>query len=258
MKTTLDWYKREANSYSLTKMRQILKKWDFKGAFMFIALCDTLVTLPNCFLDIENDPNTVELLCLDLDFPEEKFTEYLNDLLKYKLIIELGNFRYSTTDIQESLVITMEERIKAYERKYKRKPNYLGINDLGKSSGELSNSSGEQSNSSGYMQGELLKSSGEHLIEREEREERKEKEREKLSQIVFNESFLDEIKDVFKIKKEITLDYQKKFLKFFKMAKKTWKNPEDFRTHFLNWLKLELKNEKNNPKKEKIGQKRNY
>jgi len=262
MKTTLDWYKREANSFSRIATRQIIKKWEYKGAFLYVAICDTLVTLPNCVLDVKNDLNTIELLCLDVDFEEGKFTDYLNDLLKYKLLVEIGDFQYSTQEIQESLVITMEERVKSYVRKYGKQPNYMGINDLDESSGELSNSSGELSNSSGDMGGELSNSSGELFTEREEKHEKPEKQEKleitKFSKSVFNKEFLVDLKDIFDINEGLAEKYQKSFLKFFKIAKKEWKTEENFRTHFLNWLKKEIEKENKSEKPKKVGAKRDY
>jgi hypothetical protein len=263
MKTTLNWYKREANSYSLIGIRQIRQKWGFKGAFLYVALCDTLVTLDNCLLDLKNDKDTYELLCLDLDFKVEDFEKYINDLLKFKLLVELGEFRYTTKEISESLAVAMEERVKAYIRKYKKEPNYVGFNVLTNSSGELSNSSGELSNSSGEGTGELSKVRANYS--QREKPEKKEKPQKtekveitQLSKIVFNKEFLDDVTDNFSIDEQIVLDYQKSFLKFFKMLKKQWKNQDDFRSHFLNWLKIELEKAKNSPDPTNIGARIDY
>lgn len=260
MKTTLNWYKREANSYNFVGIRHIRRKWNFQGAYMFIAFCDLIVTLEGCYLDLERDKAYIELLCLDMDFKPEDFKDYLNDLLKYKLVVELGDFKYSTQEIQESLAVTMEDRVKAYIRKYGKEPNYLGMNEQEKSSAEPEQSSTEPEQSSEDMTGELSKVR-ENFSQRE-RPERKEKperpERENFALAVFTNEFLSDLKDNFS-KNELELqNYQKSFLKFMKMAKKSWKSEDDFRRHFLNWLKLEIEKDAKKPQTKKVGSKRNY
>ena len=254
MKTTLNWYKREANSYSLTAMRLLIKDYKYKGAYLYIALCDTLVTLPNCVLDVKNDTDTIELLCLDLDFEIEDFIEFINKLLKYKLLVECGNFQYSTEGIQDSLVTAMEGRAKAYERKYKKKPKDWFPIRKAKSSPEPVKSSPEPVKSSPDHSPELqivrpnFSQSREEKIRKENiREENIREESKEFALSVFNNDFLKELFLNFDLDENQAKEHQNNFLKFFKMSRKNWKDEEDFRSHFLFWLKKEL----NNLKKQK-------
>ena len=256
MKTTLNWYKREANSYNTLGQRLLRKKYGFKGLGQFTSLCDVLVTLPNCSLDIKQDKNEVTMLALDLDFSPEDFICFLNKLLEFNLLIKITANKFSTKEIQESLSITMEERAKAYFRKYGKLPNPNESDSYNDSSGEPFDSSGEQLESSGEQ---LKDSKNFSQRERKEKPKKEEKqEREALALSVFNKDFLKEVEENFNVDEQIILHKQESFLKFFKMTKKKWKNEEDFRSHFLNWLKKELEKEKNSPKKEKVGERMNY
>ena len=257
MKTTLNWYKREANTYNQLGQRLLHKRHGFEGLGKFSALCDILVTMPNCELNIKDDAIAINMLALDLDFTPDEFTKFINSLIEFNLLVKTKTNLFSTQEIIDSLEIAMEERVKAYVRKYGKEPTYNLLESYIPSSPELLESSPE-----------LLESSQNYkkvLPNISQRERKRDKtientERENLAHSVFNSEFKKELKDNFELKKEKIQFYQTSFLKFFKMAKKKWKNEDDFRAHFLNWLKLELQKEKNSDKKEteKIGARQEY
>lgn len=247
MKTTLNWYKREANYYNQLGQRLLHKKFGFAGVGKFAALCDILVTLPNCSIDVKNDKNAVTMLGLDLDFSPDEFLQFLNRLIEFDLLITTESGKLSTPEIQESLSITLEERAKAYYRKYGKQPKPDISDSYGISSGELSESSTEQKESSGKN-----KKVSKNISQRErEREKPEKKEREKTINLVFNKEFFKECSETFEVGILKIENKQNEFLKFQQLKGKTWKKPNDLKEHFINWLKLELEKEKNAAKKEK-------
>lgn len=249
MKTTLNWYKREANTYNQLGQRRLYKKYGFAGVGKFAALTDIIVTLDNCQFSIDENSEQLESLAFGLDFEEEsEFISFVNDLLKFKLLVKTNKNNFSTPDIIESLAITMEERANAYFRKYGVKPNYNIPASYGKSSPELEQSSPELEQSSG----EELKNNPNFSQSRErERKEKIRTERESFAYEIFTKSFLEELKENFNQEEEKIINYQKEFLKNNKMMQKSWKNSGDFLAHFLNWLKIQIEKEKNYAKKEK-------
>lgn len=251
MKTTLNWYKREANSFNNIGQRRLYQKYKFEGLGKFTALCDILVTLDNCEINIQNKEEELEMVAFGLGFDEvEKLTDFLQDLLKFKLLVKTTKNSLSTPEIIESLAITMAEREKAYIRKYGERPTSNITASYPNSSPELEEGSPELSEGLTELS-EVRPNFSQREREKREEKKREEGERENFALEIFTKDFLKEIKKVFKVEDEKIIFFQEEFIKINQLKGKKWKNSEDFKTHFVNTLKIEIEKEKKSPKKEK-------
>lgn len=250
MKTTLDWYSRNANSYNAIGERMLIKKHGHAGAYKYIMICDNLVTLHNCCLNIKSNDKFLKMLALDLDFNPDQLTQFINDLLEYELLYMVDANNISTKEIQESLAIAMERREKDRARKnpnLQHNSNLTPKNDTFQA--ENNNFQAENENSTEKTKNSTKKNNRER--ERDNTDSTYHTERENFAQKVFTKDFLKEIEELTNQQPEKIESKQTEFLKYFKATQKKWKNSDDFRSHFINWLNKELEKEKNSAKKEK-------
>jgi len=144
MKTNLDYYARQANTYQNSKFKLLRHKMGFDYEARFWILNDMIAESDNCILDLTKIHKKIDILEI-LKLTEEEMKVFI-DFLKSedcRLLIEIDPEKYTTERVQEQLKEVMEDRERARHKK-----GFQSSRELSQSSEELKESSEEQSQNS--------------------------------------------------------------------------------------------------------------
>lgn len=121
MKTHLVYFKHYTNSFSSPKIEKLFSNYkDIEESLAYLgrywALLEIIASNDNCILDLTDKIN-VNSYAKKLFLSLNEFEKFILTLKDLKLIKEVGQNKFTTSEIEESFEQVSNEREKARERK---------------------------------------------------------------------------------------------------------------------------------------------